>query len=504
MITSANTPSIDLTDAQLAPVLVTEKLAGDWVWTTGLGWLRWTGKIWRPVSDEQAREQVRQWIISRYDEAMRCSSEAFAAGDTSLADQWLKEAKAWLRFQHVQRLEATLKLARGLCEHDAGEFDQQKDLLNCSNGVVDLRTGELLEHDPKFMFTKITRARYVPGARHQDWDAALEAVPEEIREYYQVRMGQAITGHQPQDDVVLIQQGAGSNGKTTIHSAMVAALGMASSNNPGYLLVAPKNILYAAGHATGAGHSEDLANLAGVRIMVLEETSEDKALDTVALKLLAGTTHITASRKYGHLFTFETSHTFLVNTNYKPKIIDTDHGTWRRVQLLVFPYTFVAGSGKLGPGQKPGDANLRNRLKQGSGGRAEAVLAWLVAGAVAWYKAGLEFPEVPERIVAETEEWRGSCDLLHRYLTERCEFDSTRHVMSTDLFEEFNNWLEENGHRKISSQTFAGRLEDHELAKHRGIYRQVVRKGAGKLSKSGYRDAPKQYTAWWGLAFQSD
>jgi hypothetical protein len=52
---------------------------------------------------------------------------------------------------------------------------------------------------------------------HPDWTAALEAVSADIHGWYQVRLGQAITGYTTPDDVLLAWLGDGENGKNHSH-----------------------------------------------------------------------------------------------------------------------------------------------------------------------------------------------------------------------------------------------------------------------------------------------
>jgi putative DNA primase/helicase len=97
-----------------------------------------------------------------------------------------------------------LSLARGIVERRVTELDRHPDLLNTPSGVVDLRTGDLLGHDPNLLMTKIAGAEYRPGATHPDWAKALEAVPDDTRDWLQLRLGQAITGHMTPDDVLTV------------------------------------------------------------------------------------------------------------------------------------------------------------------------------------------------------------------------------------------------------------------------------------------------------------
>jgi putative DNA primase/helicase len=70
-----------------------------------------------------------------------------------------------------------------------------------------------------------TPVRYSPDATHPDWDAALAAIPEEVRGWLQLRYGQGVTGHMTPDDLLVVQDGGGENGKTTYAVAVRGALG---------------------------------------------------------------------------------------------------------------------------------------------------------------------------------------------------------------------------------------------------------------------------------------
>ena len=88
-----------------------------------------------------------------------------------------------------------------------------------------MRTGEQMACDPALMLTKSTGIKYSPGAEHPDWDQALTALPADVLPWYQIRIGQGATGYMPPDDAVLVNLGAGANGKTTILMGICHALG---------------------------------------------------------------------------------------------------------------------------------------------------------------------------------------------------------------------------------------------------------------------------------------
>jgi hypothetical protein len=64
---------------------------------------------------------------------------------------------------------------------------------------------------------------------------------------------------------------------------------------------------------------------------------------------------------------------------YDPLITETDHGSWRQLLALRYPFRYHK-PGKLpaesGHYDQEAEAGLRERLRDGEGGRGEAVLAW--------------------------------------------------------------------------------------------------------------------------------
>ena len=59
-----------------------------------------------------------------------------------------------------------------------------------------------------------------------------------------------------------------------------------------------------------------------------------------ALKQIQDVAVITARHVHQKNITFRTSHPLFTTTNYVPVVNETDHGTWRRLELWKFPYTF--------------------------------------------------------------------------------------------------------------------------------------------------------------------
>jgi phage/plasmid-associated DNA primase len=162
----------------------------------------------------------------------------------------------------------------------------------------------------------------------------------------------------------------------------------------------------------------------------------------------------------------ETSHSLFIATNYIPVVNETDHGTWRRLLLLVFRLTFrKPGEALTGPTDRRGDPKLKARMKAGTDGQHDAVVTWAVEGARRWYTSG--FPAVPPTVEADTRAWRKEADRILALWDECLIPDREACVLTTDLHAAFNAWMTSNGHNEWSRELFAARFTGHaETAKH--------------------------------------
>ncbi|WP_086559900.1 phage/plasmid primase, P4 family [Streptomyces africanus] len=485
---SDNSRDAAFSDAVLADTVCSEALDGTYRWAYGLGWMRWNGKTWGECPEPVVLEEIRQWALSGFQRVLD-KQRAEPSKD------YRAEMDGWRGALSASKLGNLMKLSKGSLVAHAADFDYDPDALNCQNGILDLRTGVLTPHDPDRLMTKITEADYVPGARHPDWDKALEAVPDDVIDWFQLRMGQALTGHIPPDDIILLLQGGGSNGKSTVMDALARAAG----EKDGYHTVVSHRALL--GNASD-NHPTEMMDFMGARLAVLEETPEAKRLDVNRAKQLAGTKAIKARRMRQDPVTFTTSHTLIINTNHRPLVDETDHGTWRRLALLCFPFTFrKAGEPCTGPNDKPGDGTLRQRLATDERVSA-AVLAWAVEGARKWYAAGQIMPPPPKRVEDDTLEWRKESDLILSFIGDCLTFDWNSHILARELHEVFNRYLEDKGHREWTDRTFVSRFGSHDECARNGVQRKKIRARDGRSTLGGHEPKGVNYQAWLGVRFQ--
>lgn len=460
-----------LDETRMARWVIHEKLDNSWVYVVGLGWHHWDAKVgrWSFRADLGFMRELQGVLIDLNLRAMESGAEK----------AYQSKVQGMLSTNKVSAIE---KACRAQSHFLAQEMDSHPDLLNVKNGVVDLETGELMPHDRSLLMSKQAPVDYVPGATHPDWDKCLDALDPEVVDWMQVRFGQAATGHMVADDVFPILQGGGSNGKTTLVSAIRGALGP-------YVVGVPEKLMT----ASSDSHPTELTTLHGARMAVVDETPETARLNVPRLKSVLGQEWITARKVHKDNMTWRATHSLFLLTNYLPIIHETDHGTWRRLALVKFEKEF------------PPDERFRARMVQGGDGIAEAVLAWLVEGAVRHYTN--QTPNMPEKVREDTRQWRGKVDLLAQYLEDdRLVFSLDHCVGTVELYNDFRRWLVGNGHREWSDQMFTQRMEQYKPMVDNEVVKKTSKTDRGwstlDLGEPPSQKKPKR--VWWGLKWRSE
>jgi len=353
------------------------------------------------------------------------------------------------------KIKAVTRLLQGRLLHSPDEYDANPDILNVGNGVVDLRTGKLHPHSPSYRCTQYTPVPYCPAASHEDWTAALAALPADTHPWFRRWVGQAATGYMPREDNTMlgIAAGIGANGKTTLLTALRFALGTyAGTASMDLLLNSPRNTNYTK------------MALYGKRFVLIEELPEGR-LDGVQVKAVTGTELIRGNAKFKDEFEWRATHSLIVTTNNLPTVSEFSEGLWRRPFVLEFPYRFTPNPTAVA--DRTGDPGLTQRLLAPDSPALPAVLAWVVRGAVEFYANGKEVGAMPPPVSRATASWQEQSDVLLAFASECLVKDAGAVVPGSHLYAAFEAWLSEQGAASWSQRTFRGRIASH------GYFRDV-------------------------------
>jgi putative DNA primase/helicase len=243
--------------------------------------------------------------------------------------------------------------------------------------------------------------------------------------------------------------------------------------------------------------------LRGVRLGFIEELPDGKHLPVKRLKDLLGTPRLSARAVHKDNVEWATTHSLFVTTNYLPIVDEIDHGTWRRLKIVPFPFKFVAKD-PVAENERIGDAGLRQRLIDGGDGRPEAMLWWLAKGAQLVLNNPALLREVPSEIEEATNSWRLDVDKLAKFMSDNIEFDANSWIPAVEMHRQFNYWLEDRGYVKWNDQTFAQRFGAHQDVAVHGVAKKRIstsRDGISAISLGATLSGQAQTNAWIGVKF---
>lgn len=330
-------------------------------------------------------------------------------------------------------------------------FDAEPWLLNCANGVVDLRSGEVRALRSSDLITKCLALPYDPAAKAPRWNRFLQEVfdgDENLIDYLHKLLGYAVCGT-CQHHILPILIGDGRNGKGVLFRALERVLEQYVVN------LSPETLMV---QRDAQRVRPELYLLRGARIATVQETHEGAPLDESLIKLLTGGDSLTLRALHANPVTFRPTHTLLVATNHRPKIQGRGRAIWSRLRLIPFDVCFEGRE----------DRDLDRVLAS----EAPGILAWIVEGAARHYEEGLETPKRMKELIAE---YRRDESPVDRFIEENCMKDAAESETGGRLRDAFNRWAEKNDEPTLTAPAFAGELRrlGYEKSKYNGniVYR---------------------------------
>jgi putative DNA primase/helicase len=387
-----------------------------WPWRK---WLVWACCRWRVDDAGKIAALAKQTVKRLYDDAIaKLAALKADSDDDEQKAQLVVALKALIAFaiksEDARALARMLDLARSEdgVPVQPDDLDGDPWLLNCVNGTVDLRTGELRAHRRQDYFTQLCPTAYVPTATCPLFTATVDSIfdrDEDLSEFVQRYSGYSLTGD-VREQSLHVWWGAGANGKSLLINTLLDVIGS------DYAGTVPAELMMMDRH--GSQHPTILADLFRKRLMVATETAAGGRLNEERIKLLTGGDVIKARRMREDYWSFSPTHKLILVTNHKPNVRGTEHAVWRRLRLVPFGVQYLhpaapENAGKVIPPDRVIDRHLAEKLKA----EREGTLAWLVRGCLASQADGLSSPAVVQQATAE---YRSSQDMLATFMEERC------------------------------------------------------------------------------------
>ncbi|MFC4323674.1 phage/plasmid primase, P4 family [Litchfieldia salsa] len=394
-------------------------------------WLLWNGKTW--IDDK--KKQIERVAIKTFREMYIEAANEDDVDRRNKLTKWAQSSeKSSVFLNSINRAEAMLPVTQAELNTDIYK-------INCLNGVVDLKTGELLSHDRNYMMTKNTHIEYQLNAKCPTWISFLEsimkdekgAIKQDLIEFLQKAIGYTLTGD-TSEQVAFFLFGTGRNGKSTFINIVKEILGDYGKQTNSDTFTSKIN---------EGGINNDIARLHGSRFVSAVESEDGQKLSESLIKQLTGGEPITARFLRKEFFEFNPEFKIFFTTNHKPIVKGDDEGIWRRIRLIPFTYTVP---------KEEVDKQLPEKL------RAElpGILKWAVEGCLKWQDEGLG---EPADVKAATDEYKEEMDLLSNFVEDCCVVMPAAKVPVNVIHKEYLKWADENGDYPMKQRAFSNRLQ---------------------------------------------
>lgn len=389
-------------------------------------WHFWTGKVWTEDGTGEVTRKAIETVKSIGNEAKQALNER----------EKMRILRHGSNSEGLSRLNAMLELAKSVHPIPVAQQDWGNDrwLLNCQNGTINLRTGKLKPHNRKDLIQIVLPLEYDPPAQCPRWNAFLNEIfsgSEALMNYVKRLVGYTLTGD-ISEQIMVICHGNGSNGKSTLLEVIRALLGGYARQANFESFIKQRNVSV----------RQDLARLAGARFVTAIEAEAGCQLAEVTIKQVTGGDPITARYLFGKDFEFYPEFKLFLAANSKPVIKGKDHGIWRRVKMIPFDVTIS---------EEKKDKGLKEKLLQ----ELPGILAWAVEGCLEWRKHGLG---EPQEVQEATRNYRGEMDSISKFISERCELESNKSVKKGEIFEIYTLWCNETREEPETMRAFGDSL----------------------------------------------
>ena len=398
-------------------------------------WLVWNDRYWQVdchgLIAELAKKTARYIYI-----------EAAAQMDDALRKMLSMHANRSMQQRQLQAMVQVASSDPKLVVNES-RFDSNDMLFGVQNGVINLKTGELISHRPDQYITRLSPVFFDALATAPTFERFLDEITQgdaELKQFVLTLFGYCLTGCISEQKLFFFF-GSGANGKTTLLSIFRDVMGDELSKQT------PSDTLMSKPY--GKTSTNDLARLVGVRLVATSEVEDGSHLAESLIKNLTGGDVIIARLLYSEFFEYLPKFKLIVAGNHKPVIRGDDDGIWRRFVLVPFNATI--------PEEKR-DPNLLEKL------RAElpGIFNLAVAGCLRWQKFGLR---PPRAVTQASADYRQEMDILGEWITTCGVEESNAAWRAGAAYLSYQQWAVANGFRSMTSASFGRKMRERYGAK---------------------------------------
>ncbi len=383
-------------------------------------WMIWNGVYWRKQRTRDVYDLVRHL----------CRNAAVRAADLDGGKRLAAELNSAKKRAAVETIARSDRRLVAVSE----QWDADDWLLGTPAGIIDLRTGQNIGFDPLRYIVRTTTVG--PGGGYPLWLRFLQQVTKgdsQKQAYLKRLFGYCLTGI-TREHCLIFFYGPGGNGKGVTLSTITGILGELHKAADVETFAERQN----------PAHSQELARLAGARLVTSQETRKGQYWDEPRLKKLTGGDPVTAHFMRCNDFEYIPKFKLILVGNHKPKFRSVDEAIKRRLHLVPFDYAVP---------KEQKDLDLAEKLRSEWPG----ILAWMIEGCLEWQQTGLD---APESVLQATADYLDSEDVTGQWLANRARLTPMAKTSLKALFESWGEFCELAGIKaKGTSRDLAAELE---------------------------------------------
>lgn len=445
------------------------------------GWGGWDGQRWRfDDGDHRALKRAHETAEAIFEEAAALPDflepEPDKSTNKAAWEKWERRRK-WHRATETDLKDfalasgnagaagAMLRSAAPYLAEKTDAFDRDPFRLNVANGTLHFDGARVRLYPWRWSdrMTKSATAVYDPEADCPKWQQFMGDIfpnADATALLVQKWLGYCLTGSIEEQKMVIFE-GPGSNGKSTMMTVVAEILG-------DYACTTPVETFLHNDRKSGSGPSPDIARLPGARLVRTSEPEVGSRLSESVIKQWTGGEKMTTRELHKAFFEFKPTGKVVMSVNQRPVIVGKDHGIKRRILVIPFTRIFTraeraARVAAIDPEvvkNRPDEAIEADLLEEASG-----ILNWLLDGYRLWRDDG--GLTTPEAVTAATDAYFAEMDPIGQFIRECCKSVSDGEGVTADarekaalLYQVYKKWCDQASEDPKNQTSFGRRLSD--------------------------------------------
>ncbi len=354
----------------------------------------------------------------------------YREGGAEKAKEWLKASTEGVTTRMV---EETLNNIVWSTYTERDQFDPDPYVLNLKNGLLDVRSFQVIPHSYEQLSFVQLPVSFDPQAACPGFLEFLGQVvfPEDVP-MIQEFMGYCLYRDMPAHKALLLV-GDGSNGKSTLIDVVKSILGMENISSRGLQELEFNRFAKASLYNKLANLHADLPDIA------LKSTG--------TFKMLTGGDPMTAEHKYMKAFDFVNTAKLVFSANKVPEAFEDTTGFFRRWLIVTFPNTFTEGK----------NANLNLKKELTTQEELSGVLNLAIEGLKRLMRNGWVFSNSKSVDIVREDYIRKSAP-VKAFLMDCTEEASDGFVVKGDLYQAYCDYCRSRSIPTLSSSPFFDKL----------------------------------------------